>query len=350
MLAIEHDSAAVLAKASRTRLHLGHTVAYQSDTDVTENLYLQIPSRMHLAMQFISLLDTVNERILDELLPVIYELISASNDHIRAMGAAALFHLLQCEMNGTNLWESVADNLLSLLDNMRKTTRDGTALAIVGLAQRQLFRRLPKAKYQQARCQATQQWLRCLLPNTHQEELLWGILVGAVVPLLYDHAVDAIHSNTEVMELGRLGVTALLPLLQTDDSVACGIHSPTMAVPLAAATALLNLLVAAYPVMPRHGGKIMSALLACMGEHVLTDEVDERSSSFVSLFKTVQHVAAVTVVICGERAVAVLERVCLEKGLPYNSSLVSIAAQVQDQADSITSVQSDHVVPTVADK
>ena len=147
------DATALANKKSATRLHLGRTVSYSPPSnDPLNRPYQEIPSRVHVALQFISLLDihttTVNLSILDDLLPICYELLMASTDEIRALGAAALLHLLKCTATPTDLWSQTVDSLLPPLDHACKTCRLGPAVAVIGLAQTQLFRQLSSSTRQ----------------------------------------------------------------------------------------------------------------------------------------------------------------------------------------------------------
>jgi hypothetical protein len=390
---------ALANKKLATRLHLGRTVSYSppSDDNPLTRPFQEISSRVHVALQFISLLDihttTVNLPILDELLPICYELLMASTDDIRALGAAALLHLLKCTATPTHLWSQTVDSLLPPLDHACKTCRLAPAVAVIGLAQTQLFRQLTtsssststKKQNQLApffardrRRQATQHWLLVLHQNSVQmsDPLQWGLLVGAVLPLLADHIAT---ESADAMELGRLGLGALLPLLQTEPALSSFGNSDDdnnnhddqkrqltsrvrHEIPLLALVALSQLLVAAHPVMPRHGGKIASALLACMGHHHDLQQQQEVSAARTSdkqkdadtadttstdtetscrhqpkLTQTAavaQHVAALALVVCGARARAVLEQV-LDSKKEYDEEFVRLIDQVQEEADTL---------------
>jgi hypothetical protein len=376
------DATTLANKRSATRLHLGRTVSYSlPSNDPLNRPHQEIPSRVHVALQFISLLDvpttTVNLSILDDLLPICYELLMASTDEIRALGAAALLHLLKCTATPTDLWSQTVDSLLPPLDHACKTCRLGPAVAVIGLAQTQLFRQLSSssstrqnhlAPYfaRDRRRQATQHWLLVLHQNSVKmgDPLQWGLLAGAILPLLADHIAA---ENADAMELGRLGLTALLPLLETEPALSSLWNSDEdngndndddqkrlitlrvrQEIPLLALVALGQLLVAAHPMMPRHGGKIASALLACMGHHHQrkdADTVDTSSTGSdtscshhpkVALTVAVaQHVAALALVFCGARARVVLEQV-LDSKEEYDEGFVRLIEQVQQKAATLT--------------
>ena len=142
-----------------------------------------------------------------------------------------------------------------------------------------LFRSKPDdyrlTKYRRA---TTSSFLTILDKHSHEvsdpKELLWSLLVGGIIPLLYQHARkrDCID-NVDALEMGRLGLTALLPIVRysggwslnddigTEKRDSC----PTRKLLAPSVISLVYLLQAAYPIMPRHGGKIMSELLALLG-------------------------------------------------------------------------------------
>jgi hypothetical protein len=160
--------------------------------------------------------------LLQEVLAVVYEQInSSSEDHVRG-GAMALFHLLQfgCTTttesdgdtttttnnnNGNNVWcapamQVVADNLVSMLHEAVKLHRTGATLAVLGAVQHELFRRAfpwnddnhcNNNKRRRTVAAALRQWLHILdCNNCHyaQDHLVWGLLYGGILPLLYDCA------------------------------------------------------------------------------------------------------------------------------------------------------------------
>jgi len=329
----------------KTRLHLGHLVLHpdKATDDPLSRPYQTIPSRVNAALQFISLLDAVTLQILNEILPVCYELLTGAGDAVRALGAAGLYHLLTCRASPPNLWSQVVNSglLLPPLDLACKTSRHGPALAVIGLAQAQVFRVVQLhdfAKAQQLRRQATQHWLLTLHQNSVREgnPVLWGILVGAILPLLKDHVET---QNADALELGRLGLTALLPLLQTeDDSQFAALdqasgneaqdRSYRSEIRLLATVALGQLLVAAHPIMPRHGGKIATALAACMGHCTDPQELT-----------VIQHVAARALVVCGARAGLMWSSIAngndLDSSNKFDARLSQLAKQVDQEATAL---------------
>jgi hypothetical protein len=123
------------------------------------------------------------------------------------------------------------------------------------------------------------------------------------------------------LEVGRLGLMALLPLLVTDDAfleIETGptgsAHAAKKALRLAALVALNNLMIAAYPIVPRHSGKILCHLLrTCADLELASSEagsgigVREMGALPLStnegerLQHVALHVTSTALVLCGEK-------------------------------------------------
>jgi hypothetical protein len=82
--------------------------------------------------------------------------------------------------------------------------------------------------------------------------------------------------------------------------------------------ALANLMVAAHPGMPRHGGKLMSTLL------VVAAATKEREFAL--------HVTAIGLVLTGERGRLIVEGVVMNAQGEYSAALIETAADVQMRA------------------
>ena len=99
-----------------------------------------------------------------------------------------------------------------------------------------------------------------------------------------------------------------------------GVATLSTLVQLAALTALWNLLVSAHPIMPRHAGKIMCELVALLVRSecltmATTHDKDVLSLSLSSprwlsvVWKLALHTAGMAVVVCGDPALAILDRI-----------------------------------------
>lgn len=366
------------AVTMESRLHLGHAVTRQKFTSSFVTPPHQFnPSRRNAALAYIQLLDTVDESLWEELLPVIYELLGSSQDRNVQWGAVCLFRLLSCGDNDDGgRWclppPLATDNLLSMLSNAVRICRVGGTLALLGLAQRHLLVRLFEREtsssngnrgqnYEQLvlrRRQVTQQWLSLLdRHNRHvtKDYLVWGLLMGGVAPLLYDHAHAG--ENADAVELGRLGLSALLPVLrgecgfcdlryesidENDDiytaqqDIFAGCTSDdenedtatlksnrmaiAVAVQVAALAALSNLLVAAHPIMSRHAGKLLCSCLAYVRRH----------SDHNKIQPLALDVALRVFVVAGDPASAILKRIVSSNEL--DSQMLELVGDIENHA------------------
>ena len=130
-----------------------------------------------------------------------------------------------------------------------------------------------------------------------------------------------------------MGLARLLPVSRQDhvgnDGLSVVPHYPNTSkgvLPLIAVLALSNLLVAAHPIMKLHSQKILTELLACMA-HRRSREMSSRDKATQQLFL---HVAGMTVVVCGDRAMSFLRE--LFDSPRFNSQLKNCVEQVQQCA------------------
>ena len=303
----------------RYELNLGHfeevTKAQQQaereKNTMNSKPYEKISSRLHAVLTFLSLMKNSGDSkatrvIIVEFIPICYELLGASNDVAIGKGSILLLHILimtefhfRDEEYPKAFLEQV-DNLFTALDIVAKTCRDGRTLVLVGSAQRMLLRLLQnkRSDVQMRRRQTTQQWFSILDAAKHrtsEERLVWGLLI-VLIPLLYDHIQQ---ENADAMEIGRFGLTALLPIIRLTDTGDFSAHGPQ--VPLLAVIALSNLVVAAHPMMHKHANKLICELVACLGyfapseSKASTDSDKEKRLIYL-------HVTAEVFVVCGSNA------------------------------------------------
>ena len=301
-----------------TRVMLGRTVE-TTEPVVKEKPYKLVPSRIHVFASFISLLaqqdnDSTRE-VLAQVLPVCFELIDASSVRHMAIGATCLIHLLETIGVGNSIWDEFVGNALSVLNMAFKTNREGPILLLVGRSQCLLFEAMGEGNKE--RRQATLQWLTALNQTAHRsvsEMICWELLIAGVVPLLQQHAN---LPNADAMELGRFGLSTLLPLVAGD--------FVDLKTQKAALVALINLMMGAYPIIPHHGGKIMSTLLATAAR-ASSNEVGDMSD----IYDIVVHTAAVAMALCGTNKV--IENI-ISASDSFQSRLVQAAREVRERAD-----------------
>ena len=351
------DRLMTTSTTTKTRLHLGRVVpVLKDDDDEFKNVnkaFIDVPSRVHVALHFILLLqqddvillDSKKDQgntIMEEMLPIIYELLSSPEKAYIALGSAALMYLISliastCSTDSDALVLSspeaplakYAGSLLPVLNNACRTCREGAPLVLLARAQSMvcdkeyLFRcKADDDTLIKHRRTTTSSLLTILDKHSHEvsdpNDLLWSLLVGGILPLLYQHSTKKESvKNVDAMEMGRLGLTALLPILRycSGWSIDCGNNdnddgkresNSTRKLLAPSVLALVYLLQSAYPIMPRHGGKIMSELLALLGNlqrQTLKTPVE------LTMVQLTKNAAGIALAICGDRAEKVLELV-----------------------------------------
>ena len=351
---------------TKTRLHLGRVVPVSQDDDDDEfnsmnKAFMDVPSRVHVALHYILLLqqDDVNlfgtkknhgTALFEEMLPVIYELLSSHEKAYVALGSAALMHAITLMSNTSSADKDAlvlsspepplakyAGSLLPVLNDACQTCRDGAPLVLLARAQSMVCDKeyLFRCKDNddtliKHRRTTTSSLLTILNKHSHEvsdpNDLLWSLLVGGILPLLYQHSTkkEAVE-NVDAMEMGRLGLTALLPILRyssgwsmdddnADDKTESNLSRKLLA---PSVLALVYLLQAAYPIMPRHGGKIMSELLALLGN--LQRQTLKTPAEFL-LVQLTKNAAGIALAICGDRAEKILELVGTSRDSIFSNS------------------------------
>jgi len=372
----------------KTRLHLGRVVVVPDDNATNNNsnnngndinttikAFHETPSRVHAALHYILLLekkDFVSDnnnvekgsQILEEILPIIYELLSDHEQAYIALGSASVLRILQLIQTVDNqgytvpqgqrcVWNKYTQNLVSVLDLACRTCREGAPMVFLARAQSMVCQTAPlwcddnaqgghsgtttnattmQQQQLQHRRNTTRYFLTILDKHNHRvsdpDHLLWAVLVGGILPLLYQHAtVPECIESTDAVELGRLGLTALLPIIRYssgwkvetedlttsketfDDNNGEAVKvNATRKLLAPSLLALVYLMQAAYPIMPRHGGKIMSeivGLLQNLEQQGLSNTTDE-----ISVQDLVLNTAGIALVLCQDRAAEVLDLIC----------------------------------------
>ena len=312
-------------QSSITRVLMGKQII-ENRPVLADKPFKSIPSRIYVALMFFYYLSIKNDVTLDidpnliqNLLPISLELIESSNPSQSALGISTLIQLLGSPSVQGDFWVEMADQIIPVLDlALDSAQREGRLLILIGQAQTQFF---TKSAVQKDQRRISRKWLTLLQHSTgsskDSEFTCWDILVGGVIPLLYEHAQLA---NADAMEIGRFGLATILPLLDTDMS-----DTKTL---VTACIALINLMVGAYPMMGHHGGKIMSQLLTAAAS--LSN--DEEMTTIKAL---IIHTASVAYVLCGGDngfGGQLLNLVKMNENDVYQDSLVQVAFTVTDQA------------------
>ena len=319
----------------------------------------------------------VTSPVLDQILPICFCLVDSHDVAHQALGGTALLHLM-AECTPTSL-SGHGEAAARALKFGCMTCRDGPALAVLSRARSELFARAawgpgggrlssslssPGAGSGAAeRRTATSDLLGIVRLNSRQgpggggaygdgdsraaEGLVVGVLVGGIGPLLRQHA-DL--PGADAMELVRPGLAALLPLMRWDYDAPKSV--PGRSVQIAALSCLTSLMMGAHPAMPGHGGKAMAELLGCVGraDRYLARERggggeggggggvvpvpsgvggEETVAAAEAVLALALHVASVALVLCGDRAEAVLRDVTTGD---YDPALMRRCEDIRDGA------------------
>ena len=338
LLVVQQDN----QSTKQTQLVLGRTVTTENRSIQEKKAYEEWPSRLQSSLAWISLLDqqdfedlpvrTKISEILDELLPICYALIDNYNRTHAALGVSCLIHLMdittqhksgersEAMVANASVWTSFADAIISVLSLAFTTTNEGSVLFLIGQAQCRLF--TISGEHQKERRIASHNWLSKLQQDVHRtcsRVRLWELLAGGIIPLLNQHAQ---LENADGMEFGRLGLSVLLPLISGES---IEVDSKTR---FASLVAFVNLLMSCHPIMPRHGGKIMSSLLAGICDAPTSSDGEKATLSMM------KHTAAVALVFCGEsssRAAQILDDVVSDKA-KYEERLVRAVLDIRKRS------------------
>ena len=280
--------------------------------------FRSVPSRIHAALSFIRLLDEDDspstKEILANILPICFELIDSSESTFVALGGSALLHILDHLDQKIDCWRDYIETSIAILNKaFDESNLEGPVLVVLGQAQSRIFKLYPGET--KKRRQVSGKWLSLLHQSSARSvsvPIVWEIAVGGVIPLLYQHAE---LPNADSIEMCRKGLAALLPLTCGDT-----FNSKTQ---IASFIALINLMVGSYPIMHRHGGKIMSYLLSSIASLRLDCGDEKIATRLLGI-----HTAAVASVICGPRFAGELLKT-VEKEDLYQETLKQVLVEVQ---------------------
>ena len=359
-------------------------------------------------MQFVLYLIVVEPPAIDNatvelMFSMLYTLLNSSKEKEVRVGLVLVRHVLsylfqRWTPTTTSVILPIVDNLQVILQHLLKICRIGSTLWMIGYTQRIVFQfrigvsngndeSVTKMIYK-----VIQEWLHIIDRNNRhytQNHLIFGLLMG-ISPILYDEA-SRMRRHCETndnknftlphgIEIGRLGLSSFLPILNGesgyDEIFTKGIRDdidvdlmtdfdPTASpkrndserlaqkmmirrmsglVQLRTLGALSNLLLLAHPIIFRHSGKILCALIAYIRR--LDDVVqsdpgatsspdhsdDDESSSHVrqSIRRQAIHVAALAMVVGGETATDVANKIIGCDN--FDSGVVSIVETIRLRA------------------
>jgi len=329
--------------------------------------------------------DACKENLLENIFPVCAALLDSNNTGFAVLGAAGFLRtfdlFLPREIDPTSTdfvpdelsfqkcdkivygvaFKNFAENTLAVLERSLQSNRDhGHLVVAIGRAQSRLFEIMLLEGRQsiesddglrRRRRIATEQWLSKLerslyRPMTERQQL--ELLLGGVIPLLSQHAMDE-RSEADGMEVGRLGLAALLPIttnVATRVDIAkesSGVEQIARKTQMASLVGLMNLIFSAHPIMANHGGKIMSHLLMAAASATPsrrnendseneTGELAENDPTMHSIRNMAILVAAIVLVVCQSKfAAELIESIEIGFG-HYQQNLLGIVSEVRGVA------------------
>jgi hypothetical protein len=333
----------------------------------------------------------IREKILEDVFPICASLVDSTNTTYSTLGAAGFLLvtdvLLQSQLKDTTIHDVVDDNRRKILkrdnnDGNNTTTTNnnalinfmentlsvlerafqsseghGPAVVTIGRAQSKLFEIMLQRKEKNEDCYdddrvrrrrrtVTGHWLTRLEKSSYRptsEEQCLELLLGGIIPLLSQHAIDK-NNEADAIEVGRMGLAALLPLTPmttTDGMGELWGDETTRKTQMASMVALINLMFAAHLIMPCHGGKIMSNLLAAAATATpitnsnkdgWSEEKNPKTPTTASIRSMAVLTAAIALNICGPKFAGELVQSIEKDHEQYQQKLLTIVSEVRELA------------------
>ncbi len=300
----------------------------------------------------IRLLASIKVQVWSHSLPIIYSLIDCNDNSLQSLGGALFLHLLKQSAPSSFLNASSAEAIdcefesaLHILSSSIRSNDDTVSLAILTAVRSYLFsitQRSTKPEIGTLRRVAISESMSLVKKRSYcgpsgEPKLVASILANLIdIHFLLEQV--AMQENADGIETGRVGLSTLLPLIRWDSTSMIGRRTQFVAI-----VCLNSLILSAYPIMEKHGGKIMSELVCCIGRTIrdmkISSKLQERGiqgsqSDYISraLITVAFYLASVTLIICGVRANDVLRQ--LEEG-QYMVELVEICKLIRKESSNI---------------
>jgi hypothetical protein len=310
----------------------------------------QVKARIVSSIRLLSSLrfPLVSSLVWSNSLPIIYTLIDSNDSSHQSLGGALFLHFLdECTPTSFLHSDSYPDSVQGKRMNVNYSmTNFDTALQVLSLAIRSCDDAVSLSILSKVRCRLFEIAGESAIPrigslrrDAAAEIISWvnkRIYCGPngeakLVSALTASLVSGVHCslvqianqpNADAAEIARLGLSTLLPLIRWDASSLVGRR-----VQFTAISCLISLMMGAYPIMEKHGGKIMAELLSCIGRGLrdlriqenlrlkihggkrnnnvdITNETEVTTLRLLIAFAI--HAASVAHIICGTRADEVL--------------------------------------------
>jgi len=322
---------------------------------------------------------TISTEVWMHSLPIIYSLIDSNNVSHQSIGGALFLNLLNqstptsflsssgCFSNNQTkrthaLMDSISnlESAVQILSMAIRTCEEATTLVIMCAVRRRLFEIAETSNIPQTmslRKAAVSDTLNCVNKRSYCGPNGESELVSAITANLIDvHfllAQISSQDNAHGIEIARLSLITLLPLIRWDSSTLVG-----RKIQFIALSCLNSLMMGAHPIMENHGGKIMSELVSCIGRglrdmkisrkiqskvyHEINNKQinDEEASYSKGVITFAIHVASVALILCGKSAGDILA--LLENG-KYLQELVDCSKLVRAGASRMLEIESKHI-------
>lgn len=267
----------------------------------------------------------ITEETMSNGLPIAFALIDSIETHRQLFGAALLYTLLSG--NNSNTKSSYSFEMDNRMKNIKEVLDAACRTASVSLTLYIMFKcscivhsyAPRKSKVDILKHSLSMSLERLQVESrrgpgrkSSELEIVSVMLIGSISPLLNELSTI---TYAPCMEVFRLGLSVMLPILrwEADTDAARSIQIMTL-------MSLVSLMISSHPLVPRHGGKIMSELLSSIGRITRQsqikkqvqnslrrdDEDDPRATS--TLFAFI-HVSSIASIMCGERGNEILSMI-----------------------------------------
>lgn len=267
----------------------------------------------------------ITEETMSNGLPIAFALIDSIETHRQLFGAGLLYSLLSG--NNSNTKSSYSFEMDNRMKNIKEVLDAACRTASVSLTLYIMFKcscivhsYVPrKSKVDILKHSLSLSLERLQVESrrgpgrkSSELEIVSVMLIGSISPLLHELSIIP---DAPCMEVFRLGLCVMLPILrwEADTDAARSIQIMTL-------MSLVSLMISSHPLVPRHGGKIMSELLSSIGRITRQsqikkqvqnslkrdDEDDPRATS--TLFAFI-HVSSIASIMCGERGNEILSMI-----------------------------------------
>lgn len=281
------------------KLSSGYKPVYNEKPELTsmdEKPFVQVKSRTVSSLRLLSSFTTHHSasEVWSQSLPIIYTLIDSNQTTHQSFGGALFVHLLSQGRSFTELFchnhdalqqnknrsFSSVETAAKIITMCIRSCDDGATLSILLIALTHLFEIAEHTgeKISHLRNDAATNvmiWVskhRYCGPSGEPSivRAITANLSCGINTLLYQIAQQP---NAGAVEMSRMGLSTLLPLIRWDSSSLIA-----RTIQLAAVSSLISLMMGAYPTMKRHGGKIMAELISCVGRGLRDVKIHEEIS------------------------------------------------------------------------